>query len=149
MRKKPGSDGTIKAVNGFKAEKKIERPLLGARIPAGFPSPATDYIEGTLDLNDHLIKHPASTFFVRVEGFSMIQAGIFPDDILIVDRSLEAANNSIIVAVLNGELTVKRLRIEAGRYVLLAENDEYNPIVIDEESDFFVWGLVTYVIHKV
>ncbi|MDZ4182740.1 MAG: translesion error-prone DNA polymerase V autoproteolytic subunit [Candidatus Cloacimonadaceae bacterium] len=149
MSTKKGTETSIKALYGFKAGKKIARPLLGTRIPAGFPSPATDYIEGTLDLNEHLIKHPSSTFFVRVEGFSMIKAGIFPDDILIVDRSLEVTNDSIIIAVINGELTVKRLRIENERYILLSENEEFNPSHIDEESDFFVWGLVTYVIHKV
>lgn len=84
-------------------------PLFMSSVEAGFPSPAEDYIEGRLDLNKHLIKHPAATFFVRVSGNSMINAGIYPGDILIVDRSLEAADKKIVIAVVDGELTVKRL----------------------------------------
>ncbi|MGC9362477.1 MAG: LexA family protein [Candidatus Syntrophosphaera sp.] len=149
MHKKLKSDGSIKAIYGFKNATKLSRPVVGQRVPAGFPSPATDYIEGTLDLNEHLIQHPASTFFFRVDGLSMVNAGIFPDDILIVDRSLEPAHNKIIVAVYDGELTVKRLRIEDGNYYLCSENTDYPVICVDQELEFFVWGVVTYVIHKV
>ncbi len=148
-KKKLNSDGSIKAIYGFKAETKLKRPLVGPRVPAGFPSPAQDYIEGTLDLNEHLIPHPASTFFLRVDGMSMVGAGIFPDDILVVDRSLDAKHNRIIVAVYDGELTVKRLRIENDKYWLCSENDDYPRICVDQELEFFVWGVVTYVIHKV
>ena len=146
--KKFKSDGSIKAIYGPRIVLKCPRPVIGARVPAGFPSPAQDYIEGTLDLNEYLIPHPASTFFLRVDGLSMVQAGIFPDDILVVDRSLDAANNKIIVAVYDGEMTVKRLRIDKGKYWLLPESDDFEPIGVDEETDFFVWGVVTYVIHK-
>lgn len=149
MQKKIKSDGTIKAIYGFRNDVKLSRPLVGPRVPAGFPSPAQDYIEGTLDLNEHLIKHPASTFFMRVEGLSMLGAGIFPDDLLIVDRSLEATNNKIIVAIYDGELTVKRLRIENDNYLLCSENADYPVIQINQDLEFFVWGVVTYVIHKV
>jgi DNA polymerase V len=149
MAKKFRTDGSIKEILAFRGDRKLSRPLLGNKVPAGFPSPATDYIEGTLDLNDFLINHPAATYFLRVDGNSMIGAGIFPDDILIVDRSLEAGNGRIIVAVYDGELTVKRLRIEGGDYYLISENEEYPPLRVDQELDFFVWGVVTFVIHKV
>lgn len=118
-------------------------------VEAGFPSPAEDYIEGSLDLNRHLIKHPAATFFVKVSGNSMIGAGIFPGDILIVDRSLDAVDKKIVIAVVDRELTVKRLRIRSGRPFLEPENDQYSPIEITTEMSFEIWGVVTNVIHKV
>jgi len=117
-------------------------------VPAGFPSPAQDYIEATLDLNEFLISHPNATFFIKVEGYSMINAGIQPDDILIVDRSLEAINNKIVIAIVDGELTVKRLSIIDDIYWLVPENSSYSAIRIDENIDFVIWGIVTYVIHK-
>jgi len=127
----------------------VSRPLYMTAIEAGFPSPADDYIEGRLDLNQHLIKHPAATFFVKVSGHSMVDAGIFPGDILIVDRSLEAVDKKIVIAVVNGELTVKRLRIRSGRPFLEPENDQYAPIEITPDMAFEIWGVVTSVIHKV
>jgi len=127
----------------------VEFPLFVVRVAAGFPSPADDYIENTLDLNDFLIEHPAATFFVRVTGDSMIGAGINSGDILIVDRALSARSGSIIVAVVNGEFTVKRLsRINRGIF-LLPENPAYEPIEITEGSGFEVWGVVAHVIHTV
>ncbi|PKN75562.1 MAG: peptidase S24 [Candidatus Cloacimonetes bacterium HGW-Cloacimonetes-2] len=143
------SDGSIKYIYGFNPETKLARPLIGTSVPAGFPSPATDYIEGSLDLNEYLIQHKASTFFVRAAGYSMINAGIGPDDILIVDRALEAVHKRIVIAIVNGEFTVKRLRIENGEYWLAPENDDYEPLKIEEDSAFTIWGVVTYVIHKV
>ena len=116
-------------------------------VAAGFPSPAEDYIEGKLDLNRHLIKHPAATFFVRVSGDSMIDAGIHPGDILIVDRSLEPADKKVVIAVIDGELTVKRIRIKKGRIYLMPENEKYKPIEIEKEMNFDIWGVVTNVIH--
>ena len=127
----------------------ISRPIYLSSVAAGFPSPAEDYVEGTLDLNKHLIKHPAATFFVRVSGDSMIKAGIFPDDILIVDKSLEATDKKIVIAVLDGELTVKRLRYRGRQIFLEPENDLYQPIRVTEEGAFEIWGVVTNVIHKV
>jgi DNA polymerase V len=143
------TDGTIKEIIGFNPRTKLERPLLGVPLPAGFPSPAQDYVESTLDLNEHLIHHPAATFFVRVDGDSMIGAGIFPDDILIVDRSLQGVHSRIIIAVVDGALTVKRLNTSATPWRLEAENPNYPPIILEEGIDFLVWGVVTYVIHKV
>lgn len=124
-------------------------PLYASRIQAGFPSPADDYIETALDLNQLLIKNPPATFFVRVSGDSMINAGIHDNDILIVDRSINPKNDAIVIAVLDGELTVKRLIINKTGYILQPENPNYHPIVISSESDLTIWGVVTNVIHRV
>jgi DNA polymerase V len=118
-------------------------------IPAGFPSPADDHLQEKLDLNKHLIKHPAATFFVKVTGHSMLGAGIHDGDMLIVDRSLEPTHGRIIIAVINGELTVKRLQIERDRILLVAENLEYPPIQVQEMDEMLVWGVVVTVIHMV
>lgn len=117
------------------------------QVAAGFPSPADDYLESRLDLNEHLVKHPAATFFVRVSGDSMIGAGIQSGDLLIVDRSLEASDRKVIIAVLNGEMTVKRLSKKEGQVRLLAENDNYSPVTVDDTVAFEVWGVATHVIH--
>lgn len=117
-------------------------------IPAGFPSPAEGILEKKLDLNHYLIKHPAATFFVRVGGDSMIDAGIFPEDILIVDRALEARSGQIIVAIINGSFTVKRFVRDNQEIRLVAANVKYKPILIKEADELQIWGVVTYVIHK-
>jgi DNA polymerase V len=134
----------------FKAEAKttMPLPLYIANVQAGFPSPAEDYLDKTLDLNELLISHPSATFFVRVAGDSMKGAGIFSGDVLVVDRSLEATDNRIVVAILEGEFTVKRLKLSEGRVSLVPENPAYPILQIKEGSDFQVWGVVTYVIHK-
>ena len=124
------------------------RPLFVTSVSAGFPSPADDYIEGKLDLNTYLIKHPAATFFVRVEGDSMIDAGIHSGDILIVDRALEPVDNNVVIALINGELTVKRIRKVDDKLFLIADNSQYEPIQIQKEMDFEIWGVVTNVIHS-
>lgn len=129
-------------------ERKQSLPLYGTRVAAGFPSPADDYIESKLDLNHYLVKHPAATFFVRVEGDSMIGAGIHPDDILVVDRSVKPTDGKIVIAVVNGELTVKRLRIMPNFVVLQPENDRFSPLRVTEEMNFSIWGVVTSVIHS-
>jgi DNA polymerase V len=118
-------------------------------VAAGFPSPADDVVEKKLDLNELLIKHPAATFFVKVEGHSMQDAHIFSGDILIIDRSLQASSGSIVVAVINGEFTVKRLINKQNRLWLVAENKAYPAMEITPEMEFQIWGVVTYVIHKV
>ncbi len=122
-------------------------PFFEARISAGFPSPAADYEEGSLDLNKHLIKNPPATFFVRVDGDSMIGAGIHHGDLLIVDRSIEAKNNNIVIAVVGGELNVKRLKIQQGSVSLVPENPNYPTVEITEDTEFEVWAVVTSVIH--
>ncbi|RKX17217.1 MAG: LexA family transcriptional regulator [Candidatus Zixiibacteriota bacterium] len=123
-------------------------PIFMIPVSAGFPSPAEDYIEDQLDLNKHLIKHPAATFFVKVKGDSMIDAGIHSGDILIVDRAVNPGNKKVVIAVINGELTLKRIRMSKGKLFLVPENDKYKPVEITEEMDFTVWGVVTNVIHK-
>lgn len=122
-------------------------PLFMEPVSAGFPSPAGDYIEGKLDLNQHLIRHPAATFFVRVTGDSMIGAGIHSGDILIVDRAIEAVHGKVVVVALDGELTVKRLSLHKGKVVLMPENDRYPPIEITSDRQCEIWGVVTNVIH--
>ncbi len=124
-------------------------PFFACRIPAGFPSPANDYLDDGLDLNDLIIRHPAATFFVRVEGESMIGAGIHPGDTLVVDRAESPADGSVVVAVLDGEFTVKRICKREGAVFLASENERMPPIALSEEMDFEVWGVVTYVIHQV
>ncbi len=126
---------------------KLELPLFSSRVPAGFPSPGDDYIDQTLDLNE-LVKHPSDTFLVKVEGDSMINAGIHDGDILVVDRALEADNNKVVVANLDGELTVKRLSIKDTSVLLMPDNPKYEPIEIRPLSDFRIMGVVTFVIHK-
>ncbi|GAB7081911.1 translesion error-prone DNA polymerase V autoproteolytic subunit [Megalodesulfovibrio paquesii] len=120
-----------------------------ATVAAGFPSPADDYIDQSLDLNDHCIAHPAATFFVRVHGDSMRDAGVHDGDLLVVDRALEPVSGRIVIAALDGELTVKRIKKTADALYLLPENPDYEPIRVEPDSSFEVWGVVAYVIHKV
>lgn len=128
-------------------ESRIRIPLYSSTVEAGFASPADDFVEEYLDLNDLLVKRHEATFFVRVSGRSMIDAGIQPDDILIVDRSLEAKHGKIVIAVIDGEVTVKRLSTTEGKVVLKAENPKYKDIPVDGE--LHIWGVVTSVIHQV
>jgi len=124
-------------------------PLAGMPVEAGFPSPADDYIEKPLDLNELLVKHPEATFFVRVQGDSMVEADIHSGDILVVDRAREARDGCVVVAVLNGEFTVKQLRYRDGRCLLMPANPNHRPIPVTPDQDFQVWGVVTHVIHAV
>jgi DNA polymerase V len=124
-------------------------PLYGCKVRAGFPSPADDYIESYLDLNSHLIMHPSATFFVRASGDSMIKAGISDGDLLIVDRSIEPTHGRIVIAAVNGELTVKRLSLANGKTQLLPENDQYPPILITEDLELVIWGVVLHNIRSV
>lgn len=123
-------------------------PLFGTQLPAGFPSAADDYLEKQLDLHALLVEHPVATFFIRIEGDSMINAGMHSGDILVVDRSLSPQSGKIVVALIDGEFTVKRLKIEGKKVYLLPENPLYHPIEIQEGTDFQVWGVVTYAIHR-
>ena len=118
-------------------------PLLADRVAAGFPSPAEDHLEGPIDLNRHLIRHPAATFFVRVSGHSMTGAGIQDGDLLIVDRAAEVTSGCIVVARIRDEFTLKRIRRLGNRVFLVPENDKYPMIEVTEGSDFEVWGRVT------
>jgi DNA polymerase V len=122
-------------------------PLFANRISCGFPSPADDYVEGILNLNEKLIPRPSSTFLVRAEGDSMNGAGIFEGDLLIVDKSITPAHNQIVIAVVNGEFTVKRLLYRFPKTFLQPENPKYKTLEITAEMGFLVWGTVTYAIH--
>ncbi|MBN2589300.1 MAG: translesion error-prone DNA polymerase V autoproteolytic subunit [Sedimentisphaerales bacterium] len=122
--------------------------LFEAAVSAGFPSPAADYEQDRLDLNRHLVKNPAATFFVTVTGDSMIGAGIHDGDLLVVDRSIEPRDKNIIIAVLDGELTVKRIWLRRGKITLVPENESYFAHEITNDNEFEVWGVVTNVIHK-
>jgi len=115
---------------------------------AGFPSPADDYLDGALDLNKLLVNNAPATFFLRVKGDSMLGAGIHSDDILVVDRSVSASHNSIVVAILNGALTVKRLWQRNGRTALIPDNPQYKAVEVTHNEDFEVWGVATSVIHS-
>ena len=132
----------------FEARTRLRIPLVSAKVQAGFPSPADDHMERSLDLNEHLVANPASTFFVRVQGDSMRDAGIRDGDILVVDRSVEAKDRQIVVAMLDGDFTVKRLRQRNGKVFLEAENSAYPPIEVSGNQELVIWGAVTFVIHQ-
>jgi DNA polymerase V len=126
----------------------LQLPIFSSFIRAGFPSPADDYIEEAIDLNKYLVTNPSATFMIRVEGDSMIGAGIFSNDVLVVDKSKDPKNGDVIVAVLNGEFTIKRFIKENGVYYLKPENPDYQDIVLNNHSGFQIWGVVTYVLHN-
>lgn len=123
-------------------------PLAASPISAGFPSPAEDFLEPSLDLNRMLVRNPASTFFARVSGESMRDAGIHDGDLLVVDKSIEPYDGCVAVCFLDGEFTLKRVKCDGQRVVLLPANERYRPIEIGPEEDFAVWGVVTYSIQK-
>ena len=136
----------------FASNNHLELPLTSIKIPCGtgFPSPADDYIEERLDLNKLLIEHPSATFYARVEGDSMIDAGIYHDDILIIDKAKEAKHQNVVVAWINGEFTAKTYYIDPrlGKLFLVPRNDKYLPQEVTPEMDYTIWGVVTYNIHK-
>jgi DNA polymerase V len=122
-------------------------PLVQARVPGGFPSPAEDYLEGTLKLDELLVKHPAATFLMRVEGDSMIGAGIHDGDLIVVDRAIEPATGKIVVAVLDGAFFVKRIVVRGEQCFLCSENPKFKDVEVGEWASLDVWGVVTNVIH--
>ncbi len=124
-------------------------PLYSDQVQAGFPSPAEEIEPECLDLASYLVQNPESTFFVRVAGESMIGAGIFPDDLLIVDRSLTATNGDVVVVAVNGEFTVKRLFVTQRKIELRPENKRYQVLTFKDESELTIWGVVKNVIHHV
>lgn len=127
---------------------KLPLPMYSGCVEAGFPSPADDHMERMLDLNEEIVRNPAATFFVRVQGHSMKDAGIHPGDILVVDRSLTPTDRQIVVAMIDGEFTVKRFRKNRGKVFLEAENPDFKSIEIREDQDMTLWGVVSYIIHK-
>lgn len=122
--------------------------LLIEGVRAGFPSPAADFIDVSIDLNKHLIKHPSATFYARAKGDSMKDAGIFDGDLLIVDKSIDPADGKIAICYLNGEFTVKRIKKEKDQVWLIPANTAYQPIKMEEGSNLTIWGIVTHVIKS-
>jgi DNA polymerase V len=139
----------ISRVMKYVAKGAYALPLYSSKIQAGFPSPADDYIEKELDLNAYLVKHPSATFLVKATGESMIGAGIHQDDILVVDRSLTPVSGKIVIAAVDGQLTVKRLEKSDNKFFLMPENEKFAPIEVKEGSEVYIWGVVTTVIHPV
>lgn len=127
---------------------RLARPLFATKVCAGFPSPAEDWVESRIDLNEHLVKHPVATFFTRVQGDSMVGEKIYPGDTLIVDRAAPTGDGSIVLALLDGEFCVRKLRIEGERIWLESGNDNYPPIEITKEMSFMVWGRVMHAVHS-
>ncbi|MBE0390247.1 DNA polymerase V [Flavobacterium sp. 7E] len=130
----------------FDSELKI--PFIPDGVSAGFPSPAADFMENNIDLNKELTENPLATFYIKVKGNSMIDAGINDKDVLVVDRSLEPQNNKIAICFIDGEFTVKRILLEKDCLYLMPENENYAPIKVTEENELIIWGIVTYVIKK-
>lgn len=129
-------------------ESDLSLPFADMGIKAGFPSPAQDFMDLSIDLNNELIRHPASTFYGRVKGDSMIDAGVNDGDILIIDKSLEPKNGDMAVCFIDGEFTIKYIKIEKTVIWLVPANEHYKPIKVTEENDFLIWGIVTYSIKK-
>ena len=127
----------------------LELPFVDAGIKAGFPSPADDFIELSIDLNKEYIKNRDTTFYAKVKGDSMKNAGIFDGDLLIIDKSLEPQNNKIAICQIDGEFTVKRIKVTKEEVFLMPENKLFDPIKVTEENQLIIWGIVTYVIKKV
>ncbi len=138
----------ILEVFSFSPEGPVKRPLFTMPVAAGQPIPVDDHVDSDLDLNDYLIRHPAATFFVRVRGESMIEAGIHDGDILIVDSSIEAIDGKIVIVSVDGDLTVKTLRINGSEVYLEAQNKQFLPLKIEPYMEFQIIGVVTSVIHR-
>ncbi len=130
-------------------DSEVRIPLIKEGVSAGFPSPAIDFMENSIDLNVELSKNPLATFYIKVKGNSMVDAGINDKDVLVVDRSLEPQNNKIAICFIDGEFTVKRIQLEQDCLYLMPENPNYPPIKVTEENQLIIWGIVTYVIKKV
>ena len=122
-------------------------PIFTEQVKVGWPSPADDYIERPIDLNEYLVSNAAATYLVRASGDSMINAGINDNDILVVDRSIKPAHGKVIIAVLDGQMTVKRLHKRSGKIILMPENDLYKPIEIEDHMNIEIWGVVTSSVH--
>jgi DNA polymerase V len=139
---------TITAIQQSRCTIQMQLPLFAVSVQAGFPSPAEDYMQGSLDLNELCIEHPAATYFVRAVGDSMVGVGIHSGDVLVVDRALEPKNGSVVIAAVNGELTVKQLIIERGKHCFRAANSHYPDLHVTEFMAIEIWGVVTNVVHS-
>ena len=141
--------GNIIDIFSADTETSLELPVVESGISAGFPSPALDFIDLSIDLNKHLIKHPSATFYGRVKGNSLKNAGIDNGDLLVIDRIIEPANGKIAVCFIDGEFTAKRIKITKKEVWLIPENENYQPILVTEDSNLLIWGIVTHVIKDV
>ncbi|HOT88216.1 MAG TPA: translesion error-prone DNA polymerase V autoproteolytic subunit [Bacteroidales bacterium] len=141
--------GPVLDIYSALTETALERPCISSGISAGFPSPALDFVDLTIDLNKHLIKHPAATFYGRVKGESMKDDGIYDGDLLIIDKSIEPVDGKIAVCFIDGEFTLKRIKIKKKEIWLMPANTNYKPIKIEEGSELKIWGVVTHVIKAV
>jgi len=130
------------------SETELSLPYIEEGIKAGFPSPALDFTDLAIDLNKHLIKHPSATFYGRVKGHSMEGAGIGDGDLLVIDKSLEPIDNKIAVCYIDGEFTIKRIKLEKDACWLMPANEAFAPLQITPENDFMIWGIVTHVIKS-
>jgi len=142
-----GNSKTLDLYPAFEGSN-LELPYIESGIMAGFPSPAEDFIDLSIDLNQELVRNPSSTFYARVKGNSMNDAGISDGDLLIIDKSLEPKNSKIAVCFIDGEFTIKRIKIEKDCCWLVPANTDFNPIKVTEENDFLIWGIVIYVIKS-
>ncbi|KDN56629.1 LexA family protein [Flavobacterium seoulense] len=129
-------------------ESELRIPFIPDGVSAGFPSPAADFMENNIDLNKELSENPLATFYIKVKGNSMIDAGIENEDVLIVDRSIEPQDNKIAICFIDGEFTVKRIKLQKDCLYLMPENSNYTPTKVTEENELIIWGIVTYVIKK-
>lgn len=123
-------------------------PLIEALVPAGFPVPTPDAKDMPLNVHDYVVKNPSATYFVRVSGYSMVGAGIYPDDILVVDKSIEPRHGHIVVAAIDGDMTVKRLFRKDNKIMLMPENSRFRPIPVHDGQELDIWGVVTFVVHR-
>lgn len=142
-----GANSRIMSIEGVEVASPVLLPVVSCRVPAGFPSPADDYIEKNIDLNEWLIDNKLATYIVRVDGNSMNDE-IHSGDRLIVDRSIEPKNKDVVIASINGELTVKRFVIRNDKFFLVAENSHYSEIEITNEAELIIWGVVKHCIHS-
>jgi DNA polymerase V len=141
--------GNILDIFSANTETELNLPFVESGISAGFPSPALDFIDLSIDLNKHLIKHPSATFYGRVKGDSLKNAGIENGDLLIIDRSIEPVNGKIAVCYIDGEFTAKRIQINKDEILLIPENENYQTLKVTADNDFLIWGIVTHVIKNV
>jgi DNA polymerase V len=127
---------------------KLEIPMVSGGISAGFPSPALDFVDLSIDLNKHLIKHPSATFYGRVKGHSMKDEGINDGDLLVIDKSLDPVNGKVAVCYIDGEFTIKKIKFEENACWLVPANEKYKPIKVTPDNEFIIWGIVTHVIKS-
>ncbi len=141
--------GNVIDIFSATTDTELSLPFVDGGISAGFPSPALDFVDVSIDLNKHIIKHPSATFYGRVKGVSLKNAGIDNNDLLVIDRSLEPTNGKIAVCFIDGEFTAKRIKSDKNEIWLMPENDDYKPIQVTEDTNLIIWGIVTHVIKNV